>query len=134
MFSKVDFDVDELVLCARRAGKHTYSPYSKFPVGAAVRAVGGQVFEGCNVENASYGLACCAERAAIFSAISSGARRINKVAVSCSEGVSEKPELQMPCGACLQVMSEFGSPDLEIIIDRVGTFRLRDLLPRPFRI
>jgi cytidine deaminase len=88
---------------ARRAAKTSYSPYSKFAVGAAVLAGSGKVYTGCNVENASYGLCNCAERTAIFSAVAAGERKI-KCVVVYTPTTSATP----PCGACRQVINEFG--------------------------
>lgn len=88
---------------ARAAAKKSYSPYSKFPVGAAVLTGSGKVYTGCNVENASYGLCNCAERTAIFSAVAAGEKEIRAVAV-----FTPTPEPTMPCGACRQVINEFG--------------------------
>jgi cytidine deaminase len=88
---------------ARAAAKKSYSPYSKFPVGAAVLAGSGKTYAGCNVENASYGLCNCAERTAIFSAVAAGEKKITAVAV-----FTPTPEPTMPCGACRQVINEFG--------------------------
>jgi cytidine deaminase len=124
----------ELLDAARRAAGRAYCPYSKFPVGAAVLAADGRVFEGCNVENASYGLAICAERVAIFSAVAAGARRISKIAVFCPEASATEPGTSMPCGACRQAMAEFMDPDGEILVDGVGVFTLRQLLPQPFEL
>jgi cytidine deaminase len=96
-------------------------------VGAAVEACG-RIYEGCNIENASYGLTICAERVAIFKAVSDGCKKIEKVAI-----YAEK--MPYPCGACLQVMEEFCSEDCEVIIateGKVEKYRLRELLPRPF--
>ena len=92
-----------LVSAARQAAEATYAPYSKFPVGAAVLTASGRIFTGCNVENASYGLSCCAERTAVFKAVAGGARKIVAVAVYT---LTLKPTL--PCGACRQVIHEFG--------------------------
>jgi cytidine deaminase len=124
-----------LVAAAREAAASAYCPHSKFPVGAAV-LVGGEVYAGCNIENASYGLTICAERVAIFRAIATAKdRRIQAIAVTCPDAsVHATAEQRMPCGACRQVMAEFSSPDLPIIIDGVGEVLLRDLLPRPFSL
>lgn len=109
-----------------------HCPYSNFHVGAAVWA-GGRLFTGCNVENASYGLTICAERVAIFSAVAAGQRRLEAIAVTCPDAPSDVPlEGRMPCGACRQVMAEFGNSDLLVLIDGVGEMRLADLLPHPF--
>ena len=115
---------------ARSAGKKAYAPYSKFRVGAAVLTASGKIFSGCNVENASYGLCNCAERSAIFAAVAAGERRITAVAVHTP---TVKPT--MPCGACRQVIHEFGPKALVIALGngraRVEA-RLDALLPHAF--
>ena len=122
----------ELLASARLAAKTAYCPYSKFPVGAAVLA-GGEIYTGCNIENASYGLAICAERVAIFNAVSAGNRLIDMLAVTCVDVPPDNlPSARMPCGACRQVMAEFGSRDMPVLIDEVGQLQLSDLLPEPF--
>ena len=124
----------DLLAAARRAAEAAYVPYSHFRVGAAVLA-GGAVFSGCNVENASYGLTICAERNAIFAAVAAGHRRITAIALSCVDAAADAPPGSlMPCGACRQVMAEFGPPDLPVTIDRVGTMPLDALLPNAFRL
>ncbi len=126
--------LDDLVAAAREAGLGAYCPYSRFRVGAAVWA-GGRIFAGANVENASYGLTMCAERTAIFAAVTAGATRIDAVAVACpdvSEGADHS--LSMPCGACRQVLAEFADPEAPVVVDRVGTFTLGELLPWAFRL
>jgi cytidine deaminase len=92
-----------LVAAARQAAEAAYAPYSKFRVGAVVLTAAGRIFTGCNVENASYGLACCAERTAVFRAVAGGARKITAVAV-----YTPTPKPTLPCGACRQVIHEFG--------------------------
>src|SRR4051812_453230 len=94
--------IDELVRAAQDARTRAYAPYSNFAVGAAVLA-GGAIYRGCNVENASYGLSMCAERVAVFTAVASGGRAIDAVAVV---GSAERPT--PPCGACRQALNEFG--------------------------
>lgn len=115
---------------ARRAAAASYSPYSKFPVGAAVLTSSGHVFTGCNVENASYGLCNCAERTAIFTAAAAGERAIKAVAV-----YTPTPTATSPCGACRQVINEFGPTALVISVcdgaDRIET-TLDQLLPYAF--
>ncbi|HUJ43435.1 MAG TPA: cytidine deaminase [Opitutaceae bacterium] len=119
-----------LIAAARRAARHAYAPYSKFRVGAAVLTASGGIFTGCNVENASYGLSNCAERTAIFQAVAAGERRIVAVAVYT-------PTLQptLPCGACRQVISEFGRRAVILCTCqsrvRIET-TLDQLLPRAF--
>lgn len=123
---------DALLSAARRAYQNAYAPYSKFRVGAAVLLENGQVFSGCNVENASYGLTNCAERTAIFSAVSalSGKQvRIRAVAV-----VNDREVACAPCGACRQVISEFG-PDADVFYlgpKGIQHDSMRDLLPNCF--
>jgi cytidine deaminase len=126
--------MDELLEAARAAARSSYSPYSKFRVGAAVRA-GGRVFLGANVENASYGLTVCAERNAVFAAVLAGCTTVEAIAVACvdaPEGSSH--ELLTPCGACRQVLAEFAGGDVPVAIDRVGRVTMDDLLPLAFRL
>lgn len=124
----------ELLEAARNAAERAYCPYSGFPVGAAVRSDLGIVV-GCNVENASYGLACCAERVALFAAIARGARRLSALAVACiAAGADAAPGSRMPCGACRQVIAELMRPEDAVIIDGVGKQRVVDLLPRAFEL
>jgi cytidine deaminase len=121
-----------LVASARRACGNTWSPYSRFPVGAAVLAGDGTVAAGCNVENASSGLTVCAERVAVFRAVADGARAIDALVV-----YTPTAEPVTPCGACRQVLAEFG-PDAAVrcICDgeRVLDYRLSDLLPHAFSL
>jgi cytidine deaminase len=123
-------DEAALVAAARAARRRAYAPYSRFRVGAAVRA-GGVVHAGCNVENASYGLTVCAERNAVGAAALAGARRIEAVAVA--SGTSPPTP---PCGACLQVLAELGAPETPVLLagPRGAPLRttLGELLPRAF--
>ncbi len=112
------------------ARHHAHAPYSHFHVGAALEAIDGRVFTGCNVENATYGLSVCAERVAIFKAISEGVRKFQRIAVSADTDV-----LTPPCGACRQILWEFCG-DIEVTLTnlkgKMETLRLKDLFPRPF--
>ncbi|HZP81819.1 MAG TPA: cytidine deaminase [Chthonomonadaceae bacterium] len=119
---------------ARTAAQAAYCPYSDFPVGAAVETDKG-VFVGCNVENSSYGLAVCAERVALFTAVAAGAREFKRLAVSCLRAAADgAPDSRMPCGACRQVMMEFMQPEATVVVDGAGVWSLADLLPAAFRL
>src|SRR5262249_39255631 len=119
---------------AREAAQRAYCPYSNFPVGAAAETDRG-IFLGCNGENASYGLAICAARVALFSAVAAGARRIMRLAVSCvAVGPDDPPGSRMPCGACRQVIAEFMTPESVVIVDGAGVWHVADLLPEAFQL
>ena len=120
---------DALVRAAEAARRHAHAPYSRYHVGAAVETEDGAIYAGCNVENASYGLTICAERAAVCAAVAAGARKIRKAVVVTG---SDPPGA--PCGACRQVLAEFG---LDMEVTAIGPagrmqWRLRDLLPAAF--
>jgi cytidine deaminase len=121
---------EQLLQMARKARLNAFAAYSHFLVGAAMLSEDGRVFTGCNVENATYGLTVCAERVALFKAISEGARKFTKIAV-----VADTEDPTPPCGACRQLLWEFGG-DLEIILGNLteekGRHQLRDLFPLPF--
>lgn len=121
---------DELIARALRARENAYACYSKYRVGAAVMDADGRISDGCNVENASYGLSICAERNAIFSFVAQGGLKIVAVAVVTEDG-------SWPCGACLQVLSEFADDDCVVLsVDGGGVCRearLVDLFPNRFR-
>ena len=102
--------MDKLIAEAKMAREKAYAPYSNFKVGAAVLTSNGKIFSGCNIENSSYGLSICAERVAIFNAVSSGYREFTKIAV-----VTDSEPSASPCGACRQVIFEFGD-DIEVIM------------------
>lgn len=123
-------DKKSLLEKARAVREHAYAPYSRFKVGAALLGAGGEVFCGCNVENASYGLTCCAERAALYQGVSQGERTFTALALAAEGEV-------YPCGACLQALAEF-APDLEIYVaDDEGTIKtalLKELLPTAFSL
>jgi cytidine deaminase len=122
--------MDPLLKAALGARKHAHALFSHFQVGAALEDDSGRVHTGCNVENSTYGLTLCAERVAVFKAISEGARRFTRVAVAADTGA-----LTPPCGACRQILWEFCG-DIEVILvnleGRTESFRLKDLYPRPF--
>lgn len=124
----------ELIAAARTAAAFAHCPYSRFRVGAAVLA-DGKVFVGCNVENASLGLTICAERVAIFAAVAAGCKHLTDIAISCPNAPSDG-ELahHMPCGACRQVMAEFGDENTRVFVEGIGTFQLGELLKHPFRL
>jgi len=118
----------ELITLAAEARRKAYAPYSQYAVGAALLTASGKVFTGVNVENSSYGLSICAERTAAFKAVSEGEREFRAIAVVTENGGT-------PCGACRQVLSEFG-PDMRVLIgDAAGkyqAYRLPELLPASF--
>jgi len=122
----------ELLKKAEDARNYAYVPYSRFRVGAAVLTEKGEIYTGCNIENTSYGLTICAERTAIFKAVSEGAGKIIAIAIS-----SDDMELTFPCGACRQVMAEFNG-DMKIILGRsdgnLNVYDLKDLLPYSFKL
>lgn len=128
--------VEQLLEAAQTAAARAYAPFSNFRVGAAILTQGGEVFTGCNVENSSYGLTNCAERTAIFSAVAAGAlnaeRELVAVAVVNPEGA-----LCSPCGACRQVIFEFG-PEAVVIYrahsGEIAQTKAKDLLPEGFRL
>ena len=121
---------DALVAAARAARAHAVATFSGFKVGAALETADGAIVTGCNIENATYGLTVCAERVAMFKALSEGHRRFRAVAV-----VADTAAPTPPCGACRQILWEFGG-DLEVVLANLtretGVHRLQDLLPLPF--
>jgi cytidine deaminase len=122
--------VDPLLESAIRVRENAHAPYSNFKVGAAIQAEDGRIFPGCNVENATFGLTVCAERVALFRAISEGARKFTRVAIA-----ADTARLTPPCGACRQLLWEFcGNAELTLVnlAGQTETLRLGDLLPRPF--
>ena len=119
-------NLDALLKAAWEAKEHAYAPYSNFSVGAALLAADGRIFSGCNVENLSYGLTNCAERVAIGAAVAAGVREFLAVVVVADTGVPVSP-----CGACRQVLAEFGVPRV-LLANRTESleFTLEELLPR----
>lgn len=122
-------DAKELMKIARKARQNAYAPYSHFAVGAALMAESGRVYTGCNIENASYGLTCCAERNVIFAAVGAGERRFKMLAVA-----ADSPEPVAPCGACRQVIAEFGIPLVVMgnLKEATKTMTAEELLPYGF--
>ena len=125
----------ELISKANDAMQNSYSPYTKFKVGAALLTVDEEVYTGCNVENASYSMTVCAERTAFFKAVSEGKRNFSKIAIIAGKnGIIS--DYTSPCGACLQVIREFSVDDFEIILakstDDYKVFKLSELLPHSF--
>lgn len=122
-------DAKELMKMACKARQNAYAPYSHFAVGAALLTESGRVYTGCNIENASYGLTCCAERNAIFAAVGAGERRFKMLAVA-----ADSPEPVAPCGACRQVIAEFGIPLVVMgnLKEATKTMTAEELLPYGF--
>lgn len=122
-------DAKELMKMAIEVRQNAYAPYSHFAVGAALLAESGKVYTGCNIENASYGLTCCAERNAIFAAVGAGERRFKMLAVA-----ADSPEPVAPCGACRQVIAEFGIPLVVMgnLKEATKTMTAEELLPYGF--
>jgi cytidine deaminase len=119
-----------LIKKAMDARKNAYAPYSKFSVGAALLEKEGSIYQGCNIENSTYGLTVCAESVALFKAVSEGKRALKAIAI-----VADTPEPVFPCGACRQILAEF-NPDITIImtnlVNKKRIMRLSELLPKPF--
>ncbi|MFO7937314.1 MAG: cytidine deaminase [Kiritimatiellia bacterium] len=110
MSNAIDKETIEcLIVSAREAAESAYCPYSEYPVGAALLGTDGEVYTGCNVENVSYGLSICAERVAVFNAVSCGCRDFDALALA-----GGKEKAATPCGACRQVLAEFCSPEMPV--------------------
>src|ERR1700720_2566195 len=122
--------MDALIEAALAARKNAHAPFSHFQVGAAIEDSDGHIHTGCNVENATYGLTICAERVAVFKAMSEGARKFRRIAIA-----ADTEELTPPCGACRQILWEFYG-DIEILLcnprGKSEVVRLKELLPRAF--
>ena len=129
-----EIHLSELVQRAAKAAKAAYAPYSNFHVGAALLTADGDIFTGCNVENASYGLTNCAERTAIFSAVAAGHRKFAAIAI-----VADGDQPPYPCGACRQVIAEFCDPETPVLIASQEALKdyeqttIGDLLPWTFK-
>jgi cytidine deaminase len=123
---------DPLLSAALAVRENAFAPYSKFRVGAALEDIDGRMHTGCNVENATYGLTVCAERVAVFKAISEGVRKFRRIAVA-----ADTDDLTPPCGACRQILWEFCG-DVEIVLvnprGKTETYRLKELFPKPFDV
>lgn len=122
----------ELIEISISAQEFAYAPYSQFKVGAALLCTDGNVYTGCNIENSTYGATNCAERTAVFKAVSEGKREFSAIAITSSGG-----ELTFPCGICRQVLSEF-SPEMRVILsnndNNIKTFSLSELIPHSFKL
>lgn len=130
----------ELIQAAIEARKQAYAPYSEYLVGAALLAEDGEIYRGCNIENASYGATNCAERTAFFKAVSQGKRNFHAIAIVGGSREAEQgtpfPDMAYPCGICRQVMREFCGPDFRILVGRstedFQEYTLDELLPESF--
>lgn len=122
----------ELIEISISSQEFAYAPYSQFKVGAALLCTDGSVYTGCNIENSTYGATNCAERTAVFKAVSEGKREFSAIAITSSDG-----ELTFPCGICRQVLSEF-SPEMRVILsdndNNIKTFSLSELIPHSFKL
>ncbi|KKC30471.1 cytidine deaminase [Caldanaerobacter subterraneus] len=124
-------DYEKLIEIAKEARENAYAPYSNFKVGACVLTEDGNIYKGCNIENASFGLTVCAERVAMFNAYSGGERKLKAIAV-----VADTDGPVSPCGACRQVMMELGGEDMVVILSNMkgdhAIMTVKDLLPGAF--
>ncbi|MBE3591772.1 MAG: cytidine deaminase [Thermoanaerobacter sp.] len=124
-------DYEKLIDLAKEARERAYVPYSHFKVGACVLTENGKIYQGCNIENASYGLTNCAERTALFNAYANGERKLKAIAV-----VADTEGPVSPCGACRQVMMELGGEDMVVILSNMkgdyAVVTVKDLLPGAF--
>jgi cytidine deaminase len=132
MTANMEIDVNELLKLAENAKSFSYSPYSGFKVGAALISENGRIYTGTNIENASFGATCCAERTAVFKAVSEGELIIKAIAI-----VSDKKDYIYPCGICRQVLAEFGDKDTLVICSGGFSYeihKLSELLPYAFEL
>lgn len=127
---------EKLIQAVLKARKNAYAPYSHYQVGAALLTEDGEIVTGSNVENASYGAACCAERTAVFKAVSEGKRRFQRIAIAGGLEGEEPADYAYPCGICRQVLNEFGGKDFTVIVAKsIADYReysLQELLPHGF--
>ena len=122
----------DLIRLAYEAQKRSYSPYSGFQTGAALETAGGKVYQGCNIENAGYTPSNCAERTAVFKAVSEGYTQIERIAI-----VSSSHQKTPPCGICRQVLAEFMTENAQILLadkDGIESYTIKDLLPESFKL
>ena len=127
--------IKTLAEIARKAREKAYAPYSSFLVGAALLCADGSIYEGCNIENASFTPTCCAERVALFSAVADGKRDFSAIAISGGKQ-GEPCEACYPCGVCRQVLSEFCSADFRVIVaadNEMSETTLGEILPKAFK-
>lgn len=137
MLKTQDIPVKELILSALEARKKAYTPYSEFKVGAAVLTAELRIYTGCNIENAAYSPGICAERTAIYKAISEGCRKIKAIAIVGDKTGDSISQYAFPCGVCRQVMREFSNPEEMIVIvakscKEYQLYTLNQLLPESF--
>lgn len=127
---------EELIAGALEARERAYAPYSHYAVGAALLTAEGEIYQGCNVENASYGVSCCAERTAFFKAVSEGRRQFQAIAVAGGMEGCAPVDYAYPCGICRQVMQELGGADFIVVVAKSREdfveYRLEELLPFGF--
>lgn len=130
--------IEELIESALEARKFAYAPYSGFAVGAALLTAGGEIYRGCNIENAAYGPTNCAERTAFFKAVSEGERAFSAIAIVGGAAEEEPGGFAYPCGVCRQVMKEFCGHDFVVIVARSSeeyrVYSLEELLPHSFEL
>lgn len=137
MLKTQDIPVKELILSALEARKKAYTPYSEFKVGAAVLTAELRIYTGCNIENAAYSPGICAERTAVYKAISEGCRKIKAIAIVGDKTGDSISQYAFPCGVCRQVMREFSNPEEMIVIvakscEEYQLYTLNQLLPESF--
>lgn len=131
-------EIQSLIDTALSQRKFAYAPYSDFRVGAALLAGNGEVYTGCNIENSAYSPTNCAERTAVFKAVSEGVREFSAICITGGPGEEEPSDFCPPCGVCRQVLLEFCGPDFEIILavnrEQYQVYTLDELVPAGFRL